>query len=74
MSTQKPVTLVLTESDLATIMTALSGLADACRRDADQAPDSPAGKHLATAARQSADQYESLATRIAAADKIRIEI
>jgi len=67
-------TLVLTESDLSTITNALSSLADVCRRDADQAPDSPAGKHLATAARQSADQYESLATRIAAADTIRVEI
>jgi hypothetical protein len=67
-------TLVLTVTDLNTITNALSSLADACRRDADEAPNSPVGRSLATAARQSADQYESLASRIATADEIRVEL
>jgi hypothetical protein len=66
-------TLVLTEADLSTITNALTGVASACRRDAEAAPDNAAGVYLRGAAMESATQYEALAMKIAEADSIKVE-
>ena len=66
--------LILTGSDLETIQNALSNLAAMCCVDASNAPDTPAGKWLAAAARESAAQYIDLAKRLAEADRITVEL
>lgn len=65
--------LILKENDLSTIVNALTGLASVCRKDADNAPPTAVGRYLAAAARESADQYGSLANQIASADSIKVE-
>lgn len=66
--------LTLNENDLALIDNALRALTEDNRRLAREAPDTPEGRHLRTAATQSADQYESLADRIQAAEEIEVEL
>lgn len=65
--------LVLTENQFSTIINALSGMAEVCRKDAANAPDTPEGKHLAAAVTESAKQYDDLALSIAEADEIVVD-
>lgn len=66
--------LTLTENELATIVNALHGMRDACVNDAASTPDTAEGRWLRIAARESAEQYNELASQIEEADEIVVEL